>query len=477
MLFNSFPFLIFAPIFFSVFFALKGQPRKYWILFASYVFYGWWDWRFTGLLFGMTCFGYFCGWMIERSPTPVGKKTWVTFTIVVHILALAYFKYTNFLADSIFSVLKWFGAGDLPHHWNIVLPVGISFYTFTTLSYTIDIFKGKIPPAQRSFLDFATYTSLFPHLVAGPVLRARWFLPQLQTDKAIDWNRIGLGLQWIVWGFFLKLCVADNAAIFVNPRFDQPGIYNSAALGLAVLFFAFQIYADFCGYSLIAIGLAAIMGYDFGINFKRPYFATSFSDFWQRWHISLSTWIREYIYIPLGGNQYGARRTFINLFLTMFIAGLWHGAAWTFVVWGCLHGLYLVGQRLLAPGFEKFAESLRLGPLVQGLLCVAVVFLLTCVGWVFFRAQSVSQAFEILGALVSPGARSHLTFGGAKFQIARVLIAMALLLAVDMLAEWSRVKEWYYQRPWYQVSLTAFLVVTILFLGSFSSNSFIYFQF
>jgi len=477
MLFNTLPFLIFAPIFFLVYFQLHGRVRLVWILIASYFFYGWWDWRFTGLLLGATGLGYFCGCRIADSETQRDRLGWLWVTIAIHISVLGYFKYTNFAAGSISTLLRGLGLDVPTPHWNIILPVGISFYTFTTLSYTIDIYHGKIRKDQMDLLRFATYTCLFPHLVAGPVLRARLFLPQLESDQRVDWERIGIGVTWIIWGFFLKICVADNAASFVNTRFDRPELFNSQALVLAVILFAFQIYADFSGYSLIAIGLAKMMGFDFGINFNRPYFAVNFSDFWQRWHISLSTWIREYIYIPLGGNKGGTPRTLFNLTATMFLAGLWHGAGWTFAIWGLLHGLYLVLQRVVSKPFAQACGWLRLPVSAQSVIAMATVFTLTCVGWVFFRAKGLDQAMEILTACVSWRTREHLTFGGGKYQLVRTVLAIAVVLLVDLAGEAGGLRQWYAARSRCQLVGSAAVVVLILFLGSFTANSFIYFQF
>lgn len=477
MLFNSLPFLIFAPVFFLLFFHLHGSARFFWTIAASYFFYGWWDWRFTALLLASTCVGYFCGQRIRASSTPRTRLVWLWTNIGVHLSALFYFKYTNFFIDTLNPLSSFLGYPSRVSHLDIILPVGISFYTFTSLSYTIDIYRGKIAEFPHSFLKFTTYNCLFPHLVAGPVLRASNFLPQLEAQRAVDWARIGAGLELIAWGFFLKLCLADNASAFVDLRFARPELFNSQALVVSVVFFAFQIYADFSGYSLIAIGLARIMGYDFGINFNRPYFASNFSDFWQRWHISLSNWIRDYIYFPLGGSKHGTVRTSVNLAITMFLAGLWHGAGWTFVIWGLLQGFYLVAQRIVSGPYTRFCQRLRIPDALQHLAAIGVVFIFTCIGWVFFRAKSLPDALQILAGVFSWEAREHLTFGGTRYQMVRILLAALLVFSVDALAESERVLQWYRSRPAVRLVAVSIVSLLIFFLGSFSATSFIYFQF
>ena len=477
MLFNSIVFLVFAPIFYVVYFALRDRARLGWCILASYFFYAWWDWRFVGLLAGSTAVAFYSGQMIGRSPTLRSKTFWLWFCAVLHFGALCFYKYLNFCAGSLAEVFKFMGFDVAYSNPGIILPVGISFYTFTALSYVIDVYRNRISPPERSLLVFATYECLFPHLVAGPILRASTFLPQLKTSHSFDWARAGRGLELIVWGYLLKLCLADNAALFVGPRFDHPEIFTSASLTLAVLAFAFQIYGDFAGYSLIAIGLARIMGYDFGINFNKPYFAASFSEFWQRWHISLSSWIRDYIYIPLGGSRQGRLRTAFNLLVTMFLAGLWHGAGWTYVVWGLLHGLFLAVQRAASAPCQALARKLRCPTFVSVPLSVLAVFFLTCLSWVFFRAESMGSALYMLKALFRWESTAHLSFGGMRFQLLRMSVVLCIVLGVDVLSSRERVRTLYQKHPYARSALTGLAVLTILFTGSFGTNSFIYFQF
>ena len=476
MLFNSLSFLIFAPVFYLLYFNLHGRNRLLWCIVASYFFYAWWDWRFVGLLFGSTLVAFLCGKMIGRCTDLKGKKTWLWLCIVIHLTTLGVFKYLNFAADSLKTVFHWFGVDIAYENPGILLPIGISFFTFTALSYTIDVYRGKLKP-ERDFLVYASYECLFPHLVAGPILRASTFLPQLKTDHRFDWIQAGRGMEMIAWGYLLKMCLADNAALFVEPRFAQPELFTSASLIVAVIVFAFQIYGDFAGYSLIAIGLARIMGYDFGINFNKPYFAVNFSDFWQRWHISLSSWIRDYLYIPLGGNEHGSLRTTANLITTMFLGGLWHGAGWNYVTWGLLHGCYLAGQRLISGPFDTLCRVMRCPRLVSNLVSVVVVFGLTCVAWVFFRAKTAASALQILKAICSWQATAHLSFGGMKYQLLRVAIIGFVVLLVDSLSAWKSSRGWYENHTYARAALTGVAVVIILFTGSFDANSFIYFQF
>ncbi len=476
MLFNSLSFLVFAPIFYLLYFTLEGRKRLLWCSLASYFFYAWWDWRFVGLLFGSSLVAFCSGKMIGQSRTVKTKKAWLWFCILSHLGALGFFKYFGFCADSLKTVFHWLGVNVAYQNPGIVLPIGISFFTFTALSYTIDVYRGKLRP-EADFLVYATYECLFPHLVAGPILRASKFIPQLKIDHRFDWAQAGRGLEMIAWGYLLKMCLADNAALFADPRFEQPELFTSASLALAVIAFAFQIYGDFAGYSLIAIGLARVMGYDFGTNFNKPYFAVNFSDFWQRWHMSLSSWIRDYLYIPLGGNECGPLRNTANLIITMFLGGLWHGAGWNYVIWGLLHGFYLVGQRVVSKPFNTACELIRCPQVIANAVSIATVFILTCIAWVFFRTKTAASGFDILKAIFSWHATAHLSFGGMKYQLLRVSIIVFIVLIVDSLSSWKWIRSLYQEHTYGRVAFAGGAVVFILFMGSFAANSFIYFQF
>ena len=478
MLFNSLTFFVFAAAFFPVYFALKGRARLWWILLASYLFYGWWDWRFLGLLGFSTMVDYWIGrWLADE--TDQHKRTrLLIFSLVVNLGLLGTFKYFNFFADSLAHLAQSLGVTLSWPTLHIILPVGISFYIFQTLSYTIDVYRGRCAP-ERSLLRFACYVALFPQLVAGPIVRASDLLPQLQVDWPFDWHRMRRGLELVTWGFFLKLVVADTIGqVLVQDRsFEEPARYGAVGHLVHTILFSFQIYGDFAGYSLIAIGLGWIMGFDFGVNFRRPYLAASFSEFWQRWHISLSSWLRDYLYIPLGGNRHGVLNTSRNLFVTMFLGGLWHGAAWTFVVWGLLHGFYLAVWHIGEAQMKRFSlltsatARIWLRPLM-----VICVFMLTSLAWVFFRSPSLANAWEIVKRIcLLAGSIEPLTMD--KIGLAKCVLVVAIVLAVDLVAEMRPAPIARANAEYVHAGRIVVLLWMIAFLGTFSGAEFIYFQF
>jgi D-alanyl-lipoteichoic acid acyltransferase DltB (MBOAT superfamily) len=325
-------------------------------------------------------------------------------------------------------------------------------------------------------LRFAVFVSFFPQLVAGPIVRAVEFLPQLREDHRFHWDRAVSGALLVLWGYFLKIVIADSLAGPADLRFAEPELHSSASLAVGVVFYAFQIYADFAGYSCIAIGLARIFGFDFCRNFHRPYFAASFSEFWQRWHISLSTWLRDYLYIPLGGNRHGSWKTARNLMLTMLLGGLWHGANWRFVIWGGLHGSYLIVQRLLEKPWERFCTALRLPRFVVTPLLIGLVFLLTCVAWVFFRAESLADAVLILTRVASFHEFTFASVQG-KFLVAKGFPLIGILLGVELVQSRWDASTFLVHRPAWAVLVTASILWMLALLGTYSQNNFIYFQF
>lgn len=477
MLFNSIPFLIFAPLFFITYFLLRGQARLIFVAGASYFFYAWWDARFCGLLLLSSVVDFWIGHFLARPDmADRQRKMWLMLSLAVNLGMLGIFKYFDFFAQSFTAVLNAVGIEATPLLLNVVLPVGISFYTFQTLSYSIDLYRRTITEPETSFIRFAAYVALFPQLVAGPIVRAAALLPQLREDHGVDWARIGRGIELIAWGFFLKLCLADTASLVVDPRYAKPEFYNALSHLIGSFAFSFQIYGDFAGYSLIAIGLGAIMGLDFGINFNRPYFATSFGDFWTRWHISLSRWIRDYIYISLGGNRGGELRTFRNLCITMFLGGLWHGAGWNFVVWGLLHGFYQVLQRIFGPPFWRIVGFLRLPRMVSLGLLMLTVFLLTTFAWIFFRADNFDQAWTIIGIIAS-GEGWTLGAGEQLIAIAKMSVFAVIVIVVDALGLHQRARQYYLDRLPLRIAGLAALGWLIALGGTFSGASFIYFQF
>jgi D-alanyl-lipoteichoic acid acyltransferase DltB (MBOAT superfamily) len=475
LLFNSLAFLVFAPLVLALYFVSRGRARLVILVFASYFFYGWWDWRFTSLLLLSTTIDYGLGLIMGGETRPRRRRALLTLSLVSNLGILGVFKYFDFFSDSFRELAQAIGWSVSTPVLNVILPVGISFYTFQTLSYTIDLYRGRIP-AERDFLRFAAYVALFPQLVAGPIVRASQLLPQLRFDQRIDASRISRGIELILWGFFLKLCLADTAAIVVDHRFGMPDDFGALSHAIGVLAFALQIYGDFAGYSLIAIGLGRIMGLDFGINFNRPYFSQSFSEFWERWHISLSSWLRDYLYIPLGGNRGGRLFTFRNLVITMALGGLWHGAGVTFIIWGLLHGLYLVLQRVFSRPYWLLVEKLHVPRLAAGGLLILVVFLLTNIAWVFFRAESLEDAVTILTTIaglqdLSVGA------GDQRIPILKTALVGAVVIAVDAASMNPRIQQAYMRNHMMRIGGSAAVLWLILLLGTFQGTSFIYFQF
>lgn len=475
MFFNSFAFAIFAPIFFILYFSTRGSARLWLILGSSYFFYAWWDWRFVSLLLISTAVDYFIGLRLTSEESHRKRKLLLITSLCSNLGILFTFKYFDFFSESFQALFNEFGWSVSPPLIDVILPVGISFYTFQTLSYTIDIYRRRLE-AETSLLRFASYVALFPQLVAGPIVRAASLLPQLRKDHNIDYARIGRGLEMVAWGFFLKLCLADTAATVADPRFDNPELPGTLSHIIGVVSFSFQIYGDFAGYSLIAIGLGRIMGFDFGINFNRPYFSASFSEFWGRWHISLSTWLRDYLYIPLGGNRGGTYKTLRNLLVTMLLGGLWHGASMNFVVWGFLHGAYLVLQRMLGPAYSKVTNLLRIPNFLTKAFLILLVFSLTNLAWIFFRAADLDQALIILDTILE---WDDFNAGALRTKVAilKTGLIIAIVLLVDLVSLNEKVRSFYMRNTTIRfLSLLSIIWMIVLF-GTFDGASFIYFQF
>ncbi len=511
MVFNSVTFLIFSIIFFILYFNTKGRVRTWVCLLASYLFYGWWDWRFLSLIVFSTVMDWWFGLWIARmdEPTEVQheykngsrilrffgqitekamqlgwkRKTILVFSMVMNLGFLGFFKYTNFFIESFAAMVRSLGMQPSNITLHIILPVGISFYTFQSMSYTIDVYKKEIK-WEPSLLKFATFIALFPQLVAGPIVRASDFLYQMAEDKRLDMQRIYSGLGRVLWGFFKKVCIADSLAPFVDQVFLEPNLFSAAHLTLAVVFYSFQIYCDFSGYSDIAIGLARMMGYDFPENFRTPYFSKSFSEFWTRWHISLSSWLRDYLYIPLGGNRGGKWGTYKNNMITMVLGGLWHGANWAFVFWGFLHGLYLIAQRMVAPLWKRIAKALFLPDWVRIGVGIATVYILTLIAWVYFRSGSIGlmggDSFGTANAILGNIAKgADFSFGSIinKFQAIKGVLLIGILLTIELsnpVVHWNIV---HLDRPLWRIALFSTLLWLIAFFGTFGANAFIYFQF
>jgi alginate O-acetyltransferase complex protein AlgI len=397
MLFTQLEFLLlFAMIVFFIFLIKDATSQKIILLISSYYFYAYWDWRFLSLILISTCIDYFVGLSLQKTKKPSYRHLLLIVSLVANLGILCIFKYFNFFISSFAPILSPFGFRT--NSLNIILPIGISFYTFQTMSYTIDVYRKKIPVCT-SLLDFSVFVAFFPQLVAGPIVRASQFLPQLKYAKRITLINVYVGLRIFIIGLFKKVFIADNLACFVDPVFETPSVFSGMTLWFAVIAYALQIYADFSGYSEMAIGSARILGYVFPRNFNMPYISKNFSEFWTRWHISLSSWLRDYLYIPLGGSRKSSFRTFFNLMATMLLGGLWHGAAWTFILWGGLHGSALSVQRIFAK--MKLSKFKGFGRVVPGILGWAVTFLAVLIGWVFFRAQNFETSLLILGRMFS----------------------------------------------------------------------------
>lgn len=394
MLFTQPIFALFFIVVFSAAWAARdNRQRKLVLLVASYVFYAAWDWRFLSLILFSTTIDFVAGLRIHASDR--GRKGWLWLSLGVNLGVLGLFKYCDFFLASAARLIEPLGfeTGTL----QIILPVGISFFTFQTMSYTIDVYRRKLAPV-RNFADFALFVSFFPQLVAGPIVRAAHFLPQLQSRPRWRNVHVRRNLQLLLAGFIKKACIADTIAMHVDDVFSEPVLYTATAIWIAVLLYAIQIYCDFSGYTDMAIACAGLLGYDLGKNFDFPYLATNLADFWRRWHISLSSWLRDYLYIPLGGSRGAAWKTARNLMLTMLLGGLWHGAAWTFVAWGGLHGLGLMAHRLFAKRLAtQQRTALRLGGRI---LATTFTFYFVCCAWIFFRAQSFGDAFVMLRGFV-----------------------------------------------------------------------------
>ncbi len=391
MVFNSLQFLFFFIITYSLYLLLAHKWQNRMLLLASYTFYAAWDWRFLSLILFSTILDYCCGIQISEAEDKRKKKFYLSLSVIGNLSILAFFKYFNFFAGNLQDLLALLGVAIEPRFMNIVLPVGISFYTFQTMSYTLDIYRGEVKPT-RQYLDFSLFVAFFPQLVAGPIERAKRLLPQILNPRIIRLDNFYEGCYLIFWGLFQKVFIADNLAYLVNPVFSDAGSQNGFHVLLALYAFSFQIFCDFSGYSNIARGLAKVMGFDIMLNFNLPYFSTNPSEFWKRWHISLSTWLKDYLYIPLGGNRRGNLITARNIMVVMILGGLWHGASWNYILWGIYHGLLLILYRVCS---EKIAgQKISANLAIQRLwffIRVVFFFHLVCIGWLLFRADSVDQ--------------------------------------------------------------------------------------
>lgn len=481
MIFNSFAFAIFFPTVLLLYWLLPRRGQNILLLAASYFFYGWWDWRFLGLLLISTCADYLLAWKIHHESQHLQEgerrgKRWVAISVIINLTFLGFFKYFNFFVESLETGLGALGVQTAMLHLSVVLPVGISFYTFQSMSYIIDVYRREVKPAS-SFPDYALFVAFFPQLVAGPISRATMMLPQVLGVRHFSREQFRDGLYLIFWGLFKKVYVADNLAPVVDRLFalSNPSGFEVVCAAYA---FAFQIYCDFSGYTDIARGAAKCMGFELPINFNLPYLSQNPKEFWTRWHISLSSWLRDYLYIPLGGNRYGAAATYRNLGLTMLLGGIWHGAAWKFLLWGAYQGALLVVHRLLeAAGLGKRQGKepapARLWAHVERPLKILFFFQLICVGWLIFRANSLAQIGDMLRAVATWRGTADLALLNPLMQFVAPLLILEVVQFGLLREDLGRTRL---VPVWGKAAMCSVIFYLLAFHGA-SSQSFIYFQF
>ncbi len=482
MLFNSIDFAVFLPIIFILYWFVTNKDLKLQnllIVVSSYVFYGWWDWRFLSLIFFSTIVDYSIGIALSKEENQLKRKLLLWTSILVNLGFLGFFKYYNFFLDNFLTAFSFFGHPLNASTLNIILPVGISFYTFQTLSYTIDVYNRKLEPT-KDFIIFTAFVSFFPQLVAGPIERAKHLLPQFYFKRTFDYSKAVDGMRQILWGLFKKIVIADNCAKYANLIFNHSGEYSGSTLILGALFFTFQIYCDFSGYSDIAIGTSRLFGFDLMRNFAYPYFSRDIAEFWRRWHISLSTWFRDYLYIPLGGSKGSMRKKIRNIFVIFIVSGFWHGANWTFIVWGALNAVYflpimLLNRNRLNTDIVAFGKYL---PSWKEVFNMTLTFGLTVFAWIFFRAENMAQALSYIGTIFSKSLVAFPNFPG--MHNAEIIIILTLLFII---VEWFGREEQFaiakigiqWKRP-LRYAMYFVIIIAILWFGG-SEQEFIYFQF
>lgn len=480
MLFNSIDFAIFLPIVFLLYWFVANRSlrlQNLLIVIASYVFYGWWDWRFLSLILFSTVVDYSVGLGLKKQENPTKRKLLLWTSILSNLGLLGFFKYYNFFIENFAAVFKFFGHPINPQGLNIILPVGISFYTFQTLSYSIDVYKKKLEPT-KDFVAFMAFVSFFPQLVAGPIERATHLLPQFFKKRQFEYDKAVDGLRQILWGLFKKIVIADNAAQIVNIIFKHSTDYSGSTLFLGAFFFAFQIYGDFSGYSDIAIGTARLFGFDLMKNFNYPYFSRDIAEFWRRWHISLSTWFRDYLYIPLGGSRGSNWKKIRNIFIIFIVSGFWHGANWTFIVWGTLNAVYFLPLMLLKKNrihTDTVAEK-RLLPNLKELFQMSVTFILTVLAWIFFRAKNIDQALHYLSGIFS---KSLFSLPEHVHNLRSVLLLILLFMTIEWMGRhepYAIAKLGYNMKKPIRYAIYYAIIIAILWFSG-EQQQFIYFQF
>ena len=451
MLFNSYEFLLFFPIVVLTYFVMPKKIRYIWLLITSYYFYMGWNAKYALLLLTSTVITYFSGLLLsvvkqDTKYAVMWKKSIVAVSFISNLSILFFFKYFDFAIENINAVLSVFQVELLNPKFDVLLPVGISFYTFQALSYTMDVYRGEIY-AEKNILKYALFVSFFPQLVAGPIERSKNLLKQLNAEHRFSYEKMVEGLMLMLWGFFMKMVIADRIAIFVDSAYSEKVLYDGKYLLVASVLFAFQIYCDFAGYSTIAVGAAKVMGFDLMENFNCPYYAETVAEFWRRWHISLSSWFRDYLYIPLGGNRKGVMRKYVNTMIVFLVSGLWHGANWTYVIWGGLNGLYQVVGGVLTPLKKKVYQrvpALEKNKLMK-VLRILVTFVLVDITWIFFRADSISHAKDVIERILymnNPELLANgtlLDMGLNQQNMVIMFVSIAILLGADI-AKYNQIK-------------------------------------
>ena len=482
MFFNSINFAVFLPIVFILYWFVTNKNLKFQnilLLVSSYFFYACWDWRFLFLLIFSTVLDYYTGIKMSDSKNQNSKKFWFWLSISINLGFLGVFKYYNFFAASFADAIANFGLQVNPWTLKVILPVGISFYTFHGLSYVIDIYKDRIK-AEKNFIDYSVFVSFFPLLVAGPIERATHLLPQIQKKRVFNFENAVDGLKQILWGLFKKVVIADNCAKFANIIFDNYTDYSGSTLALGAMFFAFQIYGDFSGYSDIALGTARLFGIDLLRNFAFPYFSRDIAEFWRRWHISLSTWFRDYLYFPLGGSKGGIWMKVRNTFIIFLVSGFWHGANWTFIIWGLLNAVYIMPSIIFntnRTNLDMVAQG-KLFPTLKEFLSILFTFSLTVFAWIFFRSNTIDQALGYISRI----------FSASFFSVPLVKVDMYdtyiyALIILFIIIEWLGREQKYAlaqvmpNKPKVYRWAFYYLLIVIIFIFAGSNQEFIYFQF
>ena len=486
MLFNSIDFAIFLPIIFVLYWFVTNKNLKtqnFLIVIASYIFYGWWDWRFLSLIIFSTIVDYSIGIYLSKQENQTKRKILLWTSILVNLGFLGFFKYYNFFLDNFISAFLFFGTEINANSLNIILPVGISFYTFQTLSYTIDVYKRKLKPT-KNFIAFSAFVSFFPQLVAGPIERATNLLPQFYSKRHFNYSKAVDGMRQILWGLFKKIVIADNCAQYANQIFNNSSEYSGSTLVLGAIFFTFQIYGDFSGYSDIAIGTSRLFGFNLKQNFAFPYFSRDIAEFWRRWHISLSTWFRDYLYIPLGGSRGGIWNKIRNVFIIFIVSGFWHGANWTFIVWGVLNALYFLPVFITnnnRNNLDIVAQGKYL-PSIKEFLLMLLTFGLTVFSWIFFRAENISHAFNYISEMFL-GLNEYINYYKTYRYIYKLGVPFIIIFLSFLIIEWLGREQKFalaqIELKWKKLFRHLLYYTIIIAILSFrgKEEQFIYFQF